>query len=334
MTQMVQLAVNCTCFQQCFSTLEHEIDGTRGHPSQVVTTSIWHARPPLPPPRVLFEDSSTASWSKHLREVFNTTSHEALEAIGRVMVHKINDLLSSLPLEIQWTPSTRALRAHDSILDLVQYLDVTWTCLEVLPASSKDHVHFSSCDHISQALTSTLSNAEHINRNGLVRYEKSVKALVEFAQRCDVHDLASCFRPLERLLAFLLSDLAIIEPINNDDRTSGVWGKYAEVEDKAIVPTLLGKYVDELAPAWQAMAVKKSVGHHCLPLAGFSATLLPPLNQIPKCSPFSSSSKKDKSPEKDKRTKRAFLKAQKIHSALKQFRKKSPAADDRNIPKV
>ena len=120
--------------------------------------------------------------------------------------------------DVDWTPAEPARAPHAFMSDVVDYLAVTFGCLNRVPATVRDALHFTSCTQIARALLDVLAgtgddaaagalpfgHVPAINMFGIHRLSLDLRQLEEYAAGCAVANLRECFAELRQTLQLLL----------------------------------------------------------------------------------------------------------------------------------
>ncbi|KDO30867.1 hypothetical protein SPRG_04769 [Saprolegnia parasitica CBS 223.65] len=227
--------------------------------SALVTQHVeaWEQRTRFPPHTAKAPPKATAalakkkyivrrwSWVRARSCRFENTSTKSQDMVCELMVKKIDDLIGSFYF-VNWTATDVNAQADPSMSDLIHYLQASFSQLGTLPVPIREAVHFASCIHINKALEQVLvgPTIKRITMPALIHFKRSLDALMQFANTCNVTQLRECFLPLTQLV-----DLIVSNDIERVDASmfNRNGGKYTHVMPDQVI-AVLDKYKD-LAPA-------------------------------------------------------------------------------------
>ncbi|OQR96777.1 exocyst complex component [Achlya hypogyna] len=212
--------------------------------AQVLAKHIeaWELRTRFPAYAPKVPPRATAAVAK---KKFESSSTKSQDMVCELMVKKIDDLIGSFYF-VNWTAADVAPQADPCMSDLINYLQASFTQLSTLPVPIREAVHFASCIHINKALEQVLvgSTIKRVTMTGLLNFKRSLDALMQFANTCNVTQLRECFLPLTQLV-----DLVVSPDLERVDASmfSRTGGKYTHVMPDQVI-AVLEKYKDT-APA-------------------------------------------------------------------------------------
>ncbi len=144
------------------------------------------------------------SGAKMLETISDVGTDKAVD----ILTVKVDQLLESLCF-IDWTgleqPTERG--PHDVVTQIVDYLNVALTSLLQLRRASVESIHMALCNRLCKQILDFMSTNQ-VNQIGLLcwyRWDRSVRALEAFADRCGVNQLRLCFIELREYIAAILS---------------------------------------------------------------------------------------------------------------------------------
>ncbi|EQC34859.1 hypothetical protein, variant [Saprolegnia diclina VS20] len=220
--------------------------------SALVTQHIdaWEQRTRFPPHTAKVPPKATAAVAK---KKFENTSTKSQDMVCELMVKKIDDLIGSFYF-VNWTATDVNAQADPSMSDLIHYLQASFSQLATLPVPIREAVHFASCIHINKALEQVLvgPTIKRITMPALLHFKRSLDALMQFANTCNVTQLRECFLPLTQLV-----DLIVSNDIERVDASIRSGGKYTHVMPDQVI-AVLEKYKDMTPAASKFFKAKKA----------------------------------------------------------------------------
>ena len=134
-------------------------------------------------------------------------SLQAQDMIFELLSIKIDDLLSSLVF-INFIPEKLPLKneVHDTIDQIIGFLNITFMWLTHLPQSAREAAHFTCCSKVANSLLEYIlspSKVHVINTFGIAALD--LKKLENFADNCGIIQLRNCFSELSELINIILS---------------------------------------------------------------------------------------------------------------------------------
>ncbi len=128
------------------------------------------------------------------RMLFMKVSMLAQTTLFEVLKQKTLELLESM-LFIEYLPTTLPRKAHESITDLVTFLEAKMDTLSALPRSSRDIAHFTACNALSEGLLAHLLSPQvkQMNLFTLATIDLDCRRLTQYALAADVPSLNQCF---------------------------------------------------------------------------------------------------------------------------------------------
>ena len=136
-------------------------------------------------------------------------SLQAQDMIFELLSIKIDDLLSSLVF-INFIPEKPPLKneVHDTIDQIIGFLNITFMWLTHLPQSAREAAHFTCCSKVANSLLKYIlspSKVHVINTFGIAALALDLKKLENFADNCGIIQLRNCFSELSELINIILS---------------------------------------------------------------------------------------------------------------------------------
>jgi hypothetical protein len=150
-------------------------------------------------------DSSLDNIIDKSKVLLDSLSIRAQDLMFELLTSKVSDLLSSLCF-INWCPSVEPNGPHESVVEIVDYLKVTFMWLTNLPRPVRDAAHFACCSKTMQGLLEFIlsSKVASINLLSIMALDLDVKLLDQFADSCGVTQLKDCFSELRDIVRAML----------------------------------------------------------------------------------------------------------------------------------
>jgi hypothetical protein len=128
------------------------------------------------------------------RMLFMKVSMLAQTTLFEVLKQKTLELLESM-LFIEYLPTSLPRKAHESITDLITFLEAKMDTLSALPRSSRDIAHFTACNALSEGLLAHLLSPQvkQMNLFTLATIDLDCRRLTQYALAADVPSLNQCF---------------------------------------------------------------------------------------------------------------------------------------------
>lgn len=145
----------------------------------------------------------------HLREKvrgqFEDLAYTAHGYIYELLQSKLEDLMSSLVF-VNWSAEKAPRAPNDAVLEMVEFMTVTFQWLSNLPATARDSAHFMCCSKISSGIIEHLRSKKlaKISIFSVSALDLDVKHLEAFAESTGVPQLKQCFDELKSLIGCLL----------------------------------------------------------------------------------------------------------------------------------
>ncbi|KAK8808459.1 hypothetical protein WA158_008360 [Blastocystis sp. Blastoise] len=153
--------------------------------------------------------------SREFMQVQGKLQGTLFEQIG----NKSDELLAEYST-INFLETTPNNKPHSNITALINYLEVIFSLLDILPSSIRDAAHFTTFKNISDKISELLYDEDFpINCVDLFNLNLDLSSLETFAEKCDIPDLIEIFRSLRQLLDYLLSD-NLRSVLNSDARAT------------------------------------------------------------------------------------------------------------------
>ena len=197
-------------------------------------------------PEILFNSLLQVNWlesmERHVTQIFQNIksklyqiSTQSYDIIFELITMKITDLMSSL-IFIPTTPSSLAPSStstspgagcttdgHECILEIIQYLQITFISFTYLPHNIRESLYFISCSLINSLILSHLlsSKVSSLNMFCIKILQNDYKFLDSFAESSGVTQLKECFTEGRNLINALLSfDLCSFGDTSSTSSTS------------------------------------------------------------------------------------------------------------------
>ena len=140
---------------------------------------------------------------------FEVTGEALFGKLLEIIPQKLLALLSS-SVSIEWTPTNRAERPHEFMLDLLQYLKIAFgpdSATRLLPTVKYQTVLFKSCTTISTGMLEIICDAAigQVNAVAFQHLLLDVEAVVAFARENPVEGLEECFIQLHQTVSLFLN---------------------------------------------------------------------------------------------------------------------------------
>lgn len=155
-------------------------------------------------------------WTEKLDLVVSRSAEQSLGELRKlvdgaqgvifsVLSNKIEDLLGSLVF-INFEPAEPATVSHESVDEIVEFLQITFMWLTHLPKSIRESVHFTCCSHVASGILAFLCSprVRAINILCVMALDLDIKKLMHFSESCGVPGLQKCFNELHNLMKCLL----------------------------------------------------------------------------------------------------------------------------------
>lgn len=119
---------------------------------------------------------------------------KAQGVIFELLGQKIEDLMGSLVF-INFEPTVMPTSPHESVEEIIDFLEITFMSLSNLPAAMKATCLQLCCAHVATGITSYILSPQvkRINVFCILALEMDVKRLRQFADNSEVPDLRKCF---------------------------------------------------------------------------------------------------------------------------------------------
>jgi hypothetical protein len=127
---------------------------------------------------------------------------QAQDLAFELLANKVNDLLESSLMFIQFEPETLPKTPHEMIDQLIDFLTVTLMWLTHLPSAAREAAHFTCCSRVSGSILSYILSprVERINVFCIIGLDLDAKKLEQFADSCGIAHLKQCFAELKELV--------------------------------------------------------------------------------------------------------------------------------------
>ena len=122
-----------------------------------------------------------------------------------LLSRKIEELLGSLVF-VNFEPTVLPLSPHESVEEIIDFLEITFMCLSNLPASIKATSLQLCCTNVANGIISHMLSPQvkSINVFCILALEMDAKRLQQFADNSDVPDLRRCFGELHDMVKVVL----------------------------------------------------------------------------------------------------------------------------------
>lgn len=143
--------------------------------------------------------SCTASAKGALMQVSMTAQDVIVELLG----HKVTELLGSIVfIDYLQEVLPRLTDTHESIGEIIDFLQITFQGLSYLPRAARDVAYFTCCNGVAQGLLAHLLSAKvpAVNAICLANIDIDCRELGRFAMTTGVPGLNQCFAELHEIV--------------------------------------------------------------------------------------------------------------------------------------